>query len=181
MYVHAEAKVIYLAHPRTASASTSSALTTIGFERPVERDHHCKVYGPHSPVTPETREQWFVFTTVRNHWDAAVSWGYLSSSPPTAKIWNETIFKDVLTTPWIEPNRMWWHDQDADEILRFESLHRDFKRVLTACGLPTPELPHRNAAEGRSGRHYRQYYDGLAREYVAQRFKEEISKYDYTF
>jgi hypothetical protein len=74
MYVHEDRKLVYLAHPRTASNATVAFLKTCGFVKalhPAVADHHAQL-GP--PVTLKNRHEWTVATTVRNPLDTVVSW-----------------------------------------------------------------------------------------------------------
>ena len=187
MYFHKDAGLVYLAHPRTASSSTSTALKEIGFEGlpPIKPKisarnlrHHAGLYAAGSPVTPETRKDWFVFAAVRNTFDAAVSWSYIGWPPPNPP-WGVKQWRENLNAEYIFGDRMWFHDADLDVVMRYESLLEDLEIVLTSHGLPVPELPHMNKSEGRM--HYREYFLPEGREYVENRFRLEIEKYGYEF
>lgn len=99
----------------------------------------------------------------------------------------------------------------VDFVGRFEHLQRDFETVCQALGLPVAPLPHLNKAIkpytvmsvlkgnpskivrnlkriARRGRlakntfgHYSEYYDDEAREFVAERYRNDIVTFDYTF
>ena len=179
MYIHPSKYLIYLAHPRTASASTAEALTKIGFEKPPGRDHHCRLHGPGSPIPPELRDEWIVFTTIRNHFDAAVSWGYMDSNNPSTIPWSKGFFKRALETPWVGANTMWFHTE-SDAFLRYENLLEDLEIFLGGFDLELPELPHLNASD-RKGKHYSEYYDFESRDYVEKRFQDELRHFGYKF
>ena len=207
MYVHQEAKLIYLAHPRTASNSTAAALMTVGFEKVVPGDHHSRLseagplMGLIDPVDRyEARSQWATFTTVRNHWDTVVSWmfaKYGGDDPLT--VWNLERFCLVLgerfpfarsgprrftrQNPWVGDSTLWSrHGNDADITIRFERLAFGLTAVLNAHGVSVPEaLPHLMKSDARDGRPYQDFYTPQTRSYVADRFGAEIERYGYTF
>jgi hypothetical protein len=186
VYVHRESKLIYLAHARTASVSTSTALIHSGFERlDPPSDHHATLWTKGSPVTKDNRSEWLVFTTVRNHWDAATSWTFRRHRHGKGPYqWTVDAFRHALENGnrYASGDRMWWmHSDEADVICRFENLDHDLRSVLESRGVSfTPTVPH-NITKSRAGRHYSLFFDDESREYIANKFAAEIERFGYTF
>ncbi|MDQ8208555.1 sulfotransferase family 2 domain-containing protein [Coraliomargarita sp. SDUM461003] len=68
-----------------------------------------------------------------------------------------------------------------DDLLKFENLSTELSDYLTQRGIPTQEqeVPRLNASEDR--RKYRSYYDDKSRQFVAEKFGEEIDRFGYEF
>jgi len=166
MYVHEGAKLIFLANPRTASTSVAKALMEIGFTQ--EGKHH-------SPL--ECRlDGWTSFTTVRNHWDAALSWVLAHNFPMSVDS-----LERALDNEYISENEMWGIHANADHLLEYSTLYRDLSRFLSLFSLPPVRLPKENVSANRKGRHYREFYTDETRDYIYNRFKEEIERLGYEF
>ncbi len=184
MYYHRKARVVYLANPRTASQATAAALLTVGFKKAVPGDHHSRLFEV-GPVTPANRDDWWVFTTCRNHFDAAVSWVFAKhqGEPPE---WNVDAFRNAFDgNPWVGLDTLWhrhpFTSTVIDEFFRFESLEADLARMLPPRGIAVPELPRINASPGRNGAPYQRFYSPETRAYVAERFETEIAAFGYRF
>ena len=180
MYFHGGAKVIYLAHPRTASMATADALLEIGFK--LLHEHHGRLNS--LPIVNDLgtmREEWKVFTVVRNHFDAAVSWIFRRTQGRRAM--NRDLFEWALTPPvnrWVAERTMWErHSSCVDEVLRYENLQEELNRVLSCAGLPAVTLRRRNAGVGREGRHYSEFIGSDTRQYLEKRFGEEMRRFQY--
>ena len=188
MYIHRDAGLIYLAQPRTASVATSTALKHVGFEKmEPPSDHHSRLYDEGSPATGfNQKSRWHAFTTIRNHWDIAVSWVFRKFStrggePPE---WNREAFEFALgpDNRWVREDEMFWlHADDADEILLYENLEPGLNSLLSRFGLPEVSIPRHNISHERGGRHYSEFYDRESRDYIADRFSGEIEYYNYFF
>jgi hypothetical protein len=187
MYVHHEARMIYLAHPKTASGATSTALKSIGFIRPDGSPDHARMGDVGTPAG-----DWFVFTTVRNHWDALASWTVRRCQnsrgvPSTFTVrMLELVCRDADggadKRPWhlIEPLRMWFH-LPVDHVMRFETLRDDLSDVLKSRGLHVPHLHPENMTAERNGKSYREFYTPDTRDFVYDRFTDEIKQFRYSF
>ena len=68
--------------------------------------------------------------------------------------------------------------KNVDFVVRFERLQADFNTVCDKLNLPRSALPHYNAS-GKAA--FRDYYDDETIELVANRFREEIECFGYTF
>lgn len=176
--------MIYLAHPRTASVATSVSLHHVGFKKlEPPSDHHSRLWDEGTPVTPGNRSEWTVMTTVRNHWDAAVSWAFKRFKTRDPETWDLAAYQCAFeANRWVQPDRMWWlHADDADVILRYESLEEDLRRVLTSRGLSVPTLIRHNVSQNRRGRGYREFFNDESRDYIGDRFSGEIERFGYAF
>lgn len=186
MYVHAEKKLIYLAHPRTASSSTADALMKIGFGMCGQKGHHMtlqpKVLVGRYGVP---REEWTAFTTVRNHWDIAVSFAWTRNDVQKTLPFTVEHFKEALGHAWYRTEHEMFalHVEDADIILRFEGIQDNLNTFLTRRGLGPVALPHIHEewSEKRGGPGYRRFYTDETRAYIADKFYDEIAKFGYTF
>ena len=182
MYIHEEAKAVYLAHPRTASRTTSRLLHSIGFERSrwgPDGGHHAKL----SPL-PGSRKDWTVFTTVRNHWDAMVSYHFhlvVGAGRKVDKLTVRDVERACKANRWVvRPDRLWdLHGPDADRILKFESIDKDLNAVLRDVGLPGVEWPKTKPIGLRDGRAWENFYTEESYNYVLHKFREEINHYGY--
>jgi hypothetical protein len=190
MYLHQEKKMVYLAHPKTASHSTVDALTRVGFEPQFPDEGH------HAPFHEQRllkrykwppRENWLVFTTIRNHWDWAVSLAFARRKFQRRNIpdteWSVEMFKTVLRPCYyIEENKLFGlHAPHADIIIKFEHLEDDLNFVLSQRDLGPVELQHLRPTVWREKQSYREYYTDETRNYIAERFKGEIEEYGYEF
>jgi hypothetical protein len=185
VYVHKECKAIYLAAPRTASIATKDALIKIGFRKkcfcPSGDGTHAWNCGKHHATLRllSERDKWTVFTTVRNHWDTAISWYFYNNSGERSLFRIDDI-KHAFDNGWTKPHALWYlHTGNADRILKYESLDADLNAVLKAVGLPAVEVPHVHLSANRDGRPWRSFYDQEGYEYVKKRFWDEIVQYGY--
>ena len=176
MMVHHETRRIYLAHARVASRSTELALERVGFETVFGLGRHAQLYDKASPVTREARDAWTVATTVRDHWDAAVSWILwdLVEKPLHRDPWSipelERVFR--MAKNYIRGDQMYGlHLDDADVILRFETLEADLVSWVGPL-----ELEHRGRSDRRAelGNMTLEAYA-----YIGSRFANEIDLLEY--
>ena len=177
MYIDRERKMIYLAHPRTASTATAAFLQTIGFEP--SHGHHSMMWSPGCPITEDERGEYEVFTTIRNHYDTLVSWFhvYLDTALTELPIIEASFYRS-LDPKYVKPHSLWWmHMPDADVILRYETLDEDLSLLL---GLDV-EVPFKNVSRRRGDKHYSAFYSERAREHAEARFSEEIERCGYDF
>lgn len=187
MYVHPKLRVAYLAHPRTASQATAWALMQqVEFVKVLpDGDRVREVQGQHHDGPPAElaervqREGWTVLTTVRNHYDALVSWWYYRNRP-------QGLDRFVRELPWMhtgyfpEPREMWaLHSGLATRVLRYERLQRDLTRALERVALGPVHVPTVNVSEERTRRAYRPYYDEATRRWVRHWWGEEMEELGY--
>ncbi len=77
----------------------------------------------------------------------------------------------------------WVSDEQGKIIIdfvgRFENINSDFETVSKKIGVDV-KLPHVYKSENRK-KDYREYYDDVTREFVAEKFKKDIDFFGYTF
>lgn len=139
MYVHREKKIAFIAHPKTASSSTSHVLVQeLGFVP--EGSHHqideAMLTDPHDP--------WAVISTVRQPLDTLVSWyfHFKKHHPglPAFPVWARTF---VASNTFVA-RRMFFGLEITTHALVYERLQKDWDVVCEELGLAQRELPHRN-------------------------------------
>lgn len=174
MRAHPDRKLLYLPHPRTASVATEQMLDGRGFVDPApDLDKHA----PLSDLTEHTGQdltEWSVATTVRNHFDALVSWSFVEyASLPFGVDWLERFVESCVyaTESALYP----LHLTAADVLLRYEQLERDLSAWLST----DVELGRAHVSEGRNGREYQQFYDTPSRKWVQDRYGGEMNNLGY--
>lgn len=182
MILHHDAKVMYLAHPRTASVATEVALKDVGFEWAPQANRHAGVEDNAwwRDQSDEYKEDWEILTTVRNPYDALVTWWH-----------NRDLGFYRLTTSWVheilkhDPKYMKdgrlfaLHGYDATHILRYETLEKDLQKASEIFGFSSPTLQVHNKTEKRNGRPYQKYYDEKTRQYVRWALHEDFEDFGY--
>ncbi len=124
----------------------------------------------------------YKFTCVRNPWDRMISF-YFTPSQGVSD-WNRKAFKKlVLKTPSVAEHLRLGEDDPTpfghvDEIMRFESLPEDFRKVCARLEIPPATLPLYNRS---TREHYSKYYDSELETLVRERFAAEIEHFGYTF
>jgi hypothetical protein len=174
LYVHRDARLVYLAHPRTASSATAKALKGVGFEM-VSGDHHMAL------DTATGLWAASVATTIRCHFDKLVSlWYHLDCDPPLGPEFWAAFLGTANRERYPDPHRLYaLHAAAATTLLRFERLQFDLNDWLTAHGVEPVVLPHTNRTKARKGRHWRSYYDAATLLWVARQFGREMCDLGY--
>jgi len=177
MYVNYEKRAIFLAHPRTASRAVGYFL----------RDHYgfLSCGSHHGGPDPATFEDFFLFTTVRNHWDAFTSWFFNGIGQSE---------RGNFTVPWVrnwikghpnylKPPFMWWFRQDFPHVhtMRYENLDKDFGQVCEILGMEWAPVPVVGPGIYRKGRRYQDVIPTNAAFYIFETFEPEIRQLGYTW
>lgn len=181
MYYHPERRLVYLAHPHTASRSTSAALLAKGFQKQKGESHHAGLF-ENGIVTPENRDKWFVFTTVRNpyDWILAQVWKVELATHPNPDIaWDNLAMwkRNLKRCNWISENELFGlHKWDADRLIHLESLWWELKALV-------PKLTKRTIGKNpvRKGRPYWQFYSKEVRQWAEEQYGKEAEKLGYAF
>ena len=130
----------------------------------------------------------YKFAFVRNPWDRLVSFYFYAREKlkPTFPQMQSVDFAGMLRlidnkTAWLRDLYVLCPQHDyvrlADFVGRFETLGRDFARVCARLGLSTT-LAHKNASSHSA---YASYYDDWSRGFVAERYRQDIEEFGYTF
>ena len=148
MYVDAEARLLFLAHPRTGSNAVVAALET-RYEFAPNGSHHSRLRSG-SDIGPG----WLVLVGVRNHFAAMCSWLRLMRAHWTEPKVDAAFVDHVLnggarTYTTVVPGRLWGLHLDGIEdrlngarlwLLHQERLQCDLDRALSEHGTPTVRL-----------------------------------------
>lgn len=174
MRAHPEKRLLYLPHPRTASTSTEAWMDDHGWTDPAPSlDKHA----PLSVLKKHTGQDfsgWSVATTVRNHFDALVSWSFVELAH--MDFGPEWLERFVEACEYVEPGRLYpLHLEDADTVLRYEHLESG----LSGWVGRTVALPTLHESEGRAGRGWREFYTPEMREAVERQFGDEMERIGY--
>lgn len=178
-----EHKLCFLAQPRTGSNAVARAL---------EEQLGARSVGLHHSLPSENRwclpRDWMVVSTVRNHWDAVVSWfckrdtdwgcdfdGFLDL------LANGGLRGYVQRTPVGELELYWRYLPLTTHLLRYERLQVDLDRVLALRGLGPCPLGRVNVSQSREDADYRTFYDAQQAARVGRLFASEIERLGYTF
>jgi hypothetical protein len=180
MYWHRESGLVYLAHPRTASISTRTALIEQAGFQAVGGHHAGWLRNKAVPIVSGiTLEHWdgrvtSAATTVRYHLDALVSWWFHKGR--TGPLDREFV-AHLAGGSWFPIRDEWWglHRHTADTVLRYENLDEDLNRWLAEHGLdpvrvPQPLSPRR----ARDPAHYRSFVDRETARYIDERYGKEM-------
>lgn len=192
MLVNDEKRLIYLAHPRTGSRSVKTALVSEwgGFRE--SGPHHS---GPAPSMCDDEWEGYQFFTTVRNHWDAVVSWWFnavgQADNPKLTVPWLRRWMKGNRNYFHTDPGigelvsipRMWWFLDlyPRPHVLRFETLQEDFHNFLGSRGFSVTKLPHVGIGTFRGGVHYQEVMTAEVRAFIEETFGEEIEELGYRY
>jgi len=195
-------KFVYFGIAKTGSASIEKSLS--GQLKVPIHIHGLSVNFPEF-------SKYFMFSFVRNPYDRLVScWRYLIRDPNcNNKDFDNGVFKKFLVHEGAFWKKMPFYDfvesvanipdQEADThfmsqycfvcdrlkrptldfIGRFENLEEDFNKALSTIGLEPLTLPHINKTS--KGKHYSEYYSDRSKELVAERYKEDIELFGYSF
>lgn len=137
----------------------------------------------HNWLTEHPGDGWSVATTVRNHWDALVSWWsytYINRGEQEIEPFIHGLLDDATHQDWFwpDPHRMWGaYTAHADAVLRHETLEADLSRWLGH----SVDLSRENVSPQRDGRHYSEFYTPDLRAFVGDWYREEIAELGYSF
>ena len=169
MYLHEKMKVIFIAHPRTASSATSHLLLSLGFK--VVADHH-------RIIRKAIQRDDLVFATVRHPLDVFVSW-YCNKKREQASFseWLP-VFLEQAT---IMQDGLFPGTPHCTHILKYESLQKYFTRFMIHAGFQEDqlEIPYRNVSMRRKGRPFMSYYTPKTIQMVTERFQDEFKQHGY--
>jgi hypothetical protein len=180
---------IYIHINKTGGTSISKAIG-------IRYKNHLTVKEVISIVGKEEFDKAFIFTVVRNPWDKVVShYKYRVKTNQTNMADNHITFKDWVKLTYgkekdsfyydkpkmFAPQSEWLMNNDeflqVNEVIRFESLSDDFKRISDILKIKK-KLPHLNATMKDS---YTKYYDAETMEIVRDWFKDDIVNFNYEF
>ena len=187
--------------PKTAGNSIQSALRDYSEDQLValrKEQDGIERFGLHNPkykirkhstlreyrdtLGDEQFRKLYRFACVRNPWDRMVS--YYFTPTQSAESWDREKFHGIISNAISVGDYLRLNQNEknpfanVDYIMRFENLADDFRTVCNQLDISPVTLPQYN----RSMReHYSKYYDDELREFVRNRFTEDIERFGYTF
>lgn len=164
-------KVLYLAHPRTASTSMRDALLSRGAVQILP--HHI---GLHSPEVQALYRGEPVITVIRNPYDLLVSWWLVrtlnrrASQPKLASFINS--FRDGKGN-FVRDGKLLYHRGDADIEIRYENFDEELDTAWKKLGVEDVSLGKVNQTHGKD-KPWQSYYNYEAFDAANRRFGSEI-------
>lgn len=140
-------------------------------------------YRPHYPphlIKPFLSPELKLVTCVRNPWDRYVSWyGWHCQYRGVAKSWDNFLASILDET---DPKRITSQGEflggvDWELIIQFELLEKGWRKFQTLSGINS-ELPKMNQSKRGN---YRDYYTERTQHQVAEKEREVIERFNYTF
>ena len=213
-------KYIFFRNPKTGSTSIASALLTAdsrAFDNICRGPHKClpklekkwrswyrelhrscggkieRVFGREylNDIYPESPDDYFKFTAVRNTWDRLVS-SFFYYKNMACKEWvrymgSATSFKefvhglseeDVSQCEHLRRQNLW--ADGMDYIINYDDLQGGFAGVCQKIGIPRVPLEHLNPGT-RKRKHYSLFYDDAAVDIVRELYAEDIEQFKFEF
>jgi len=176
MYYFREHNLYFLAQPRTASRAVAKVMMDLGAKQ--SADHHGIGKIPDGA---------FVMSTVRNHWDALVSWYTILQEARNLSLY-QWITTHVVTgrtdaARHFIPHKLYWRYLPyTTYVLRYESLNDDLCWCLQRHGLTfgTTQVIS-DSGSNRAGRQYALFYDSRSIHAVYDYYGDEIERLGYSF
>lgn len=170
---------------RVAKAGTRSILDVL------QKNTELSKHGFNIRINLDEYGDYYKFAFVRNPWDRVVSCYHNKVLTKNDKNFQRCFGKNFeffvdfinsqdltkgdfhikLQTKLIPVERM-------NFIGRLENFNEDLKFLLSVIGLKDQEIPHKNRSEHK---HYSTYYTERTKEIIAQKYKEDIETFGYTF
>lgn len=137
-------------------------------------------------------KEYFTFTFVRNPWDKIVSQYFYNGKKFSMSLCGRELSFEDYVKEFIANDRRYttFEPQNLPNIIdnnreilvdfvgRFENLNKDFKYICKELGVKNIELPTLNSSKHK---HYSEYYNNETKNIVADKFKDDIEYFNYTF
>lgn len=179
MYIIPEWKFAFLAAPRTGSKAIARALL----------DHRgAELIGSHHTLPDDHPEieidsSWTVCSTIRNHWDAMISWWFkiertAKAMTPLAKF----LPRFCANNPnFVQDGQLWNKTLSySNAVLRYEWLQADFDLALVRAGMAPLDMT-KIVDSTRMATPYQVCYKQATKLWVGKQFAKEIAKCGYKF
>lgn len=140
---------------------------------------------------PENYTDFFKFTFVRNPWDRVLSCYFHKVVTKKASDFEECFDKDfdyfvdfidrldvATTNSHIKLQTRLIPVQQLDFIGKLENFENDLKHVCNVIGIKCREIPHKHKTEHA---HYSTYYTPRTRQIIAEKYREDIEAFGFTF
>ena len=179
MYVIPNKKFVFLAAPRTGSKAVAQALLEqrgailVGGHHTLPEDH----------PEYEIGKDWVVCSTIRNHYDAMVSWYFKIERLENSMIpFIKFLPRFCENNPnFAQSGELWGKTLAASNtIIRYEWLQAGIDTALVKADLPPVDLP--QVVDSKRGeRPYQACYKRPERTWVSDYFRTELAKCGYKF
>lgn len=172
MAVIVPTKMLFVAHPRTASTALRNALLGAGG----------KVVGMHHDMVEALQDFHCgepVLSVIRNPYDVLASWWFVRTfDRANSKPLHEFIasFKDTKGN-FCRNGRMFYHTPHSDIIVRYEEMPSSLDKALSRCSVEPLQLETLNVTTGKKP--WRDIYYPRAVQAANERFGFEIEEHGY--
>lgn len=186
MICHAHS-CIYIVQHKAASTSILAAFGVTGADRDAQVLNH----GPRNRGWSKRPRGYFVFSSIRNPFDRALSaWLYLQGRPESRLrgVSIEAALRRKAYCPFdashfarTQTSRLSGRSGKlvTDDLVRVESLQADFDRVCDRIGKPRVEMPRLNATAPHGP--YRKMLSKTARALIEARFADDLKNFGYAW
>jgi hypothetical protein len=153
-------KILFLAHPRTASTATSSALCEVGGLR-VGKHHHAFMYPPSGED---------IVCTIRNPYDVLATWFHLSGYKDVNDFLHEYHHSYMKIG-----GRLFYFSERSDHFLLYDTLAEDFARLLQTYRLRPQRLYRINTTSKKKP--FMSYFNDEAKEFIEKTYAKDLELY----
>ncbi len=168
-----EAQMVFLATPHSASRAVAQALIDLGGEASAK--HHDTLAEVRAQGLMGDPTGYQVFTTVRHHFDALVTWWFARGR---GRSFHHFLLLLTTLEGQVRDDRLYWKwFDDADVVLRYESLEVQLGDAIEARLGRRPTL--RRIGVSHAKRDWREYYDPASRRLVEDVFARELDSLGY--
>lgn len=122
----------------------------------------------------------WTFCAVRNPYDRAVSmWSHLKRVDKSFPGYGfkKFVFEYADYETFMKPISTWFDGGDIDYVMKFENLANDFKVIQERLG-SQKKLIKKNVSSHNA---YQDYYDDDTRDFVTNKFKNDLERFNYSF
>jgi hypothetical protein len=191
MYVHKQAKIAYLAHPRTASTATCTALREQAGFVSAHRHHATPVeakrkWPQNYPDGIDLKDDWIIFSTVRNHFEVFrsefLNTNYHRTDEPELN--PEVLHRLMDTSLYWRPEgtppftRLFYHVPFCTTVVRHEHLNKRVNFILRSRDLEEVDIPQVNTSD-QTDQTYKELFTDEGRKWVQDRHAIELKRYGY--
>ena len=203
-------KCIFVHIPKTGGSSIENVIWPLKSDRTIENlwmgyvkpyynkyqtggMQHLTAEQIRTEIGEDIFKSYYKFAVVRNPWEKAVSqYVYMKRKRKDLRQFigmrRWTSFKNYLQlipkrthVQWMKQMEFLTDGQNnvlVDKVLRFEHLESEFQKVMDHLGIHDTQLPHVNQSKRK---HYTKYYDDVSIQMVADFYREDIRRLEYTF
>ena len=126
--VHRAARLLFIAEAHTAGRSTAAALQRAGGEASAKHHDRLRDVLSQGLVSSDELEELLVVSTVRNHFDALVTWWIHRGR---GRAFSDFLRLLVTLPGQLRGDRLYWRCfDDSDLVLRYEHLERQLGQLM---------------------------------------------------